>query len=44
MSAVDGFRLGLAGEGGFCEGGHFLEVQYATYGRDSDTEGLGSVS
>ena len=44
MSAVDGFRLGLAGEGGFGEGGQFLEVQYAAYGRDSDTEGHGSVS
>ena len=44
MSAVDGFRLGLAGEGGFGEGGPFLEAQYAAYGRDSDTEGLGSVS
>jgi hypothetical protein len=44
MSAADGFRLGLASEGGFGEGGQFLEVQYAAYGRDSDTEGLGSVS
>ena len=32
MSAVDGFRLELAGEDGFGEGGQFLEAQYPHMG------------